>query len=236
MTPWRDEVTIVPWSGLQMLDFGFRQSDITLKPMQFIERVTGQVPGPEGPLDERVLIPMAGIEALDAEVMAASRDDDDAYSVSIPGAIEPFLGQWVPVPVLRRKTARGAGGEELFDPGPSAWAQLRVVRLEVPEPVDGHTHRVQLALDTALSPGSDALVYPAPEREDALGSREFRLVSDPSRMDWFLRRPVPDGDGGEADPQAWVSEVLDGLFMAMKRAERPGKRLTPEMLPHRLEH
>lgn len=183
VTLWRDEITLVPWSGLQMLDFGFRPSDLVLKTQRFIERVTGRIAGPEGDLAEHVLIPLTGDDSLDAEALRDAGAEDDEYSLSIAAALEPFLGHWVPV--LRLKTARGPGGEELYDPGPSAWAQLRVVRLETPRPVSGHTHRVQLAPDTALGVGADR---------------------------------------------------LDALFMTLKRAERQGRRLTHDMLPHRLEH
>ena len=232
---WRDEVTIVPWSGVQMLDFGFRQSDLDLRNMRFVERVVDRPDAAPG-MEERVLIPLTGDEETDAPAIAAARMDDDEYSLSVQAAMEPFLGQWVPVPVLRVKSVRGHAGEELFDPGPTAWALLRTVRLAEPDPDTGHTHRVQLALDTALGPDRDALTYPAPDRADALNSREFRFVSDPARMDWFLRRLETDATGQVIDPQGWVSDLLDGLFLAYKRAERPGRKITRESLPHRLEH
>ena len=236
MTVWRDEVTIVPWSGLQMLDFGIRQSDIDMKNQRFIERITGSATGPDGAMDEHVLIPLSGDEETDAEALRGTRIDDDEYRVSMAAALEPFLGQWIPLPVLRLKTARGHGGEELYDPGPSAWAQMRTVRLDAPDAETRHTHRVQLTLDTSLGANADGMVYPAPDREDALGSREFRLVSDLARMDWFLRRLEKDADGQVVDPQSWVSDRPDDLFMTLKRAECQGRRLTKEMLSHELEH
>lgn len=232
---WRDEVTVVPWSGLQMLDFGFRQSDLGLRPMRFVERVVDRPDTAPG-MEERVLIPLSGDEEQDAPAIAAARPDDDDYSVTMIAAMEPFLGRWVPVPVLRIKSARGPGGEELYDPGPTAWALLRTVRLDEPDSDTGHTHRVQLALDTALGPDRDAMTYAAPDRGDALNSREFRFVSDPVRMDWFLRRLETDPSGQVIDPQGWVSDLLDDLFLTLKRNERPGRKITRESLPHRLEH
>ena len=232
---WRDEVTLVPWSGVQVLDFGFRQSQLELRSQRFIERVVERADVAPG-MEERVLIPLSGEEEQDALAAVGARPDDDEYSVSPIAAMEPFLEKWVPVPVLRLKSARGPGGEELYDPGPTAWALLRTVRLAVPDPETGHTHRVQLALDTALGAEKDEAVYPAPDRSDALNSREFRFVSDPARMDWFLRRIETDGAGQVIDPQGWVSDLLDAQFLAFKRAERPGRRITHDSLPHRLEH
>ncbi len=236
VTQRRDEITIVPWSGLQMLDFGFRHSDIDLKNQRFIERITGSVTGLDGTMDEHVLIPLTGDEDQDAEARHGTRSDADEYSISIAAALEPYPGQWVAAPVMRLKTARGQGGEAPYDPGPSAWAQMRTIRLDAPDAETGHTHRVQLALDTSLGATSAGMLYPAPDREDALGSREFRLVSDPARMDWFLRRLEKEADGLVVDPESWVSDRLDDLFMALKRAERQGRRLTKDMLPHKLAH
>ncbi len=232
---WRDEITLVPYSGIQFLDFGFRQSDLQLRSMRFVERVVTR-PDVGASLVERELIPLTGDEEHDADVVVAARQDDDEYSVGDIGAMEPFLGVWVPVPVLRIKSARGPGGEELYDPGPSAWALIRTVRLPVPDADTGHTHRVQLALDTALGRDRDGPVYAAPDRSDSAASREFRFVSDPARMDWFLRRLESDGAGQAVDLQSWVSDQLAELFLAMKRAERPGRRITQDDLPHRLEH
>ena len=238
-TAWRDEVAIVPYSGIQILDFGFRQSDLDLKNMRFVERIlpgTTAAGSADPGLEERTLIPLTGDEDRDAELMSDARPDDDEYSVSTVAAMDPFLESWVPVPVLRIKSARGPGGEELYDPGPSAWALLRTVRLPAPDPESGHTHRVQLALDTALAAEQGDLFYAAPDRSDAQNGREFRLVSDPERMDWFLRRLETDSFGQTIDPQSWVSDHLDELFITLKRAERPGRPLSHENLPHRLEH
>ncbi len=228
---WRDETTLVPFSGVQFLDFGFSIAEIDAKPMRFVERSTS---GDQGP--ERILIPYTGDEELDAEIDAAAKPDDDPYSIRPLAALEPFLEKWVPVPVLRLKPERGPGGEERYDPGPSSWARLRTVELAAPDPVTGHTHRVQLALDTAAAAQAQGSIYVAPELGDAENSREFRLVSDPARMDWFLRRLEPDEQGEMLDLQLWVSDWLKTMFLDFKRAERPGRRVSEETLPHQFEH
>ena len=38
----RSEITLVPFSGIQMLDFGFNLNKLELRPFRFIERVTGE--------------------------------------------------------------------------------------------------------------------------------------------------------------------------------------------------
>lgn len=232
LTDWRDEITLVPWSGIQMLDFGFSLDDLDVKSMRFVERVVGKTDETE----EWALVPLSGDAEADEAVEAAARPDDDEYAVRPVAALEPFLAKWVPVPVLRIKNDRGPGGEERFDPGPSSWARLRVVELDAPDAETGHTHRVQLAFDTALSDAEQSLQYSAPSLADSEKSREFRFISDAARMDWFLRRLEPDGEGGMLDLQRWVSDWLDDLFMTYKRAERPGRTITHDMLPHRFEH
>ncbi|WP_372571416.1 virulence factor SrfB [Ruegeria jejuensis] len=232
LVDWRDEVTLVPYSGVQILDFGFRLDQVEVKNARFIER---QVGGDDAN-EEWALMPLTGDAETDEAIEDAARDDDDPYSVRPVAALEPFLSKWVPVPVLRIKTDRGPGGEERFDPGPSTWARMRVVELDSPEGEDGNTHRVQLAIDTALIEAAQADRYLAPERADAEKSREFRFVSDPAHMDWFLRRLDSDGDGQALDLQKWVSDWLEEAFIAFKRAERPGRRITSDTLPHKFEH
>jgi hypothetical protein len=232
LTDWRDEITLVPYSGTQILDFGFRLDALELRNARFVERVVGGTEAQE----EWALLPLTGDAESDAAVEAAAWPDDDEYSVRPVAALEPFLSKWVPVPVLRLRNDRGAGGEERFDPGPSSWARIRTVELAQPDPGTGHTHRVQLALDTTLMSGDQSYQYVAPDRMDAEKSRDFRFVSNPEQMDWFLRRLEPDPAGEMLDLQKWVSDWLQELFMAHKRAERPGRRITRDTLAHRFEH
>ena len=141
----RDEVTLVPFSGVQMLDFGFDLSALEVRAREFIERITGE----EDDQAIVTLFPLTGDGDRDGEVLDARRDDDKRYSIRPVNAMEPFLEKWVPVPVLRIKPQRGPAGEEQYDPGPSSWARMRTVELEQPDPETGPTHRVQLAFATA---------------------------------------------------------------------------------------
>ncbi|MEM6741567.1 MAG: virulence factor SrfB, partial [Pseudomonadota bacterium] len=123
LVEFRDEITLVPFSGVQMLDFGFNIHELDLKPSKFIERLEGETGG----VAERSLKPLSGDPERDEPVLAAAHKDDQEYSIRPVAALEPFLEKWVPVPVLRLKSQRGPRGEERFDPGPSSWARLRTV-------------------------------------------------------------------------------------------------------------
>ncbi|MGI3168680.1 virulence factor SrfB [Pseudooceanicola sp. C21-150M6] len=229
---WREETTLVPFSGIQMLDFGFSLHDIATKPSKFVERTVNS----GGEEVERTLLPYTGNEEIDNKIDEGTLPDDDNYAIRPHAALEPFLEKWVPVPVLRLKPERGADGSERYDAGPSSWARMRTVELPEPDPVTGHTHRVQLALETSLIAQNSPNHYVAPELSDAEKPREFRLVSDPAHMDWFLRRLEVDEDGNVNDLQLWVSDWLKAIFLAFKRAERPGRRILEEDLLYQFEH
>lgn len=233
LTDWRDEITLVPYSGVQILDFGFQLDAVELKRAEFIER---EIPGRglDGPV-ERELKALSGDPLRDDPIKAAGTQMDDAYSVTHERALEPFLAKWVPVPVLRETGQRDVGGDIRFDNGPSNWARVRTVELPEPEPGTGITHRVQLALDTNLMAHAAGMPYLAPTREDAEGNKAFRFVSDPAKMDWFLRLPIEDEMGAMIDPQRWVTLWLEHLFLAFKTAER-GRAVDPDSLPHQFEH
>lgn len=228
----REDITLVPFSGIQMLDFGFDLASLDMRPLRFIERITGQ----QGDEDILTLFPLTGDDDRDAEVLDNHRDDDDEYSIRPAAALEPFLDKWVPIPFLRLKSQRGPAGELQYDPGPSSWARMRVVELAEPDAATGHSHRVQIALDTALMAQQPSPTYVAPELPDAEKARDFKLASDPNDMRWFLRRPETDEAGNMLDHQRWVSDWLHELFLTFKRAERPGRRFSEGSLPHRFEH
>ncbi|MEM6896854.1 MAG: virulence factor SrfB, partial [Pseudomonadota bacterium] len=228
----RDEVTLVPFSGVQMLDFGFDLSALEVRAREFIERITGE----EDDQAIVTLFPLTGDGDRDGEVLDARRDDDKRYSIRPVNAMEPFLEKWVPVPVLRIKPQRGPAGEEQYDPGPSSWARMRTVELEQPDPETGHTHRVQIAFDTALVDQPSDAHYVGPVYADAEKQREFSFVSEPNDIRWFLRRPEEEVDGSVVDLQRWVSDWLKDLFISFKRNERPGRRFSEDALPYRFEH
>ena len=228
----RSEITLVPFSGIQMLDFGFNLNKLELRPFRFIERVTGEQDG------EKILTlyPLSGDDDRDADILDARHDEDDEYSVRPVASLEPFLEKWVPVPVLRLKNQRGASGELQYDPGPSSWARMRIAELAEADPESGDTHRIQIAMDTSLVDAQQDDNYIAPELADAEKAREFKLATEPNDMRWFLRRPETDEEGNMLDHQRWVSDWLKEIFLSFKRAERPGRRFSEEDLPHRFEH
>lgn len=232
LVEWRDEITVVPYSGLQFLDFGFNIDDVTTSSSGFIERTTER--GEDR--DIRMLFALSGDDERDAKILSEADSDDEEYSISKVKALEPFLGNWVPVPLLRIRSGRGPRGEELLDLGPSTWARLFVTELDERDPESGHTHRVVLAIDTDMDKDGESETYLTPTTKDAEDEREFRLALNPDTMDWFLRMSVTDEDGVEVDVQKWVDDWLLDLFHKFKQAQRPNRELKPQDFPYLFEH
>lgn len=232
---WPEEVTLAPYSGIQMLDFGFSLDAAARKSSEFSERIEAVL----GEEEDWRLWPLTGDQARDDRIPPAadpSRERD--YAINNIRALEPFLRKWTPVPVLRVAHGRGDRGQELYDAGPATWARIYILERESRDEKTGHTHTAILALDTDLDdepPEPDA-PYLTPSRKDAGDERAFRLVSDADQIAWFLRNPVIEADGTEFDLQKWVDEWLETQFRAFKQAQRPNRELRPEDFPNKFEH
>ena len=69
---WREDITLVPYSGVQILDFGFSLDDINVKSARFVERAVGG----DAENIERALLPLTG-------------DEDSLMSSSVASAHMP---------------------------------------------------------------------------------------------------------------------------------------------------
>ena len=230
---WGDRTTLVPFSGLQILDFGFDLDAVEFRQRRFVERTTERREDEEA----RELIPLHDDEERNEAVLAAPHPDDLEYGVRPVAALEAFLGKWVPAPVLRVRPGLGTDRSERYDDGPFGWARLRVAELPDKDPATGLTHRVQLALDTTLAKEQPAGRYLSPDRTDSEDEREFRFVSDPDHVIPFLTFQRPEGRDGEmVDTQAWVAQWLNEIFVEYRQARVGGRPLRPEDFPNRFEH
>ncbi len=219
----RSVVSLIPFSGIQFVDFGF---DIDQTPK--LTRYFWEQPQPEQQTEEgtipmvlRSLRPDAETGALTDPVTGTVPNDDEIYNFNKVRGLEVFLNKWVPVPFLRIK-GHDLQGTLLYDRGPTNWARVRVV--ELPErDRDGNSHRVLLAFDTdlrALDPGRPYLV---PTPRDSEEEQEFRFVATELDNGWFLNEP-------------WIEEWLDELLREFKQAQRPDRKLRPTDFPYVGEH
>lgn len=232
LTAYGAEAKLVPFSGIQFLDFGFDIDALQKVTRSFVERTTAE--DAQGAV--RTLFPLTGDESIDAETLGPRRAGDEAYDINKTKALEPYVAKWVPIPLLRIRHERGPGGAERFDAGPTNWARVFVTPLDEREPKTNFSHRVTLAIDTTCGPAVQGQPYRMPSAEDAEGEREFRFVADPAEIDWFLSQELEGAADEGLDAQQWVDDWLDELFRELKEAQRPGKPLRDEDFPYDFEH
>lgn len=228
-------VTLVPFSGIQFLDFGFSIDAMPRANPSFWEQETASAPDGDGVTAAsglsrrgegeqawyRLFMLDADPETGDLRVPETGDlpPTDEIYSVNAARALEVFGDAWVPIPLLRQRD-RGARGRPIFDIGPTNWVRCQVVTLAAPDDA-GNTHRAVFAVDTTLAPRSTVRGYPAPTPEDAEREDEFVLAHEFDRICWFASAH-------------WMKEWIGRLFRAYQEKRSRGRAL-PEHLPNPCE-
>lgn len=229
-------ITLVPHSGVQFVTFGL---DIEAKAgprfsRTFVERPQfgKKLPNGRVPLH---LLPGYNEADPDGESNYTAQKGDDTYDISKGGALDPFIGEWVPVPMLALRPGTNADGLPLMAQGPSNWARVRVATSRKEE--TGVTHQVVFAFDTQLLSSADVAGYVGPTEEDARNEQEFMLASRFEDIGWFFSNEVVDTETGQSNNlQQWALEWIKGLFIKFKRRSARGRTFREEDLEHGLEH
>ncbi|WP_262966138.1 virulence factor SrfB [Methylobacter psychrophilus] len=148
-----------------------------------------------------------------------------SYSLNVDRALEPFLGQWTPLPFLRKEVMAGAQ-EASYRKGPCDWARVLIIAL--PENEEGRpTHSITIAFDTVVEKqydlDEDEDSFAALRLQDVRDGAEFSLVADIQHNSWFIA-------------QEWVSEWLKELFIQALRKKRPGRIIEEQDFEHQVEH
>lgn len=235
---WPAEVTLTPYSGIQFLDFGFDES-AGGQSFRFSERLNV-----EGEEELWSLWPRTGDAEIDSHIPPRTHESEtEHYDINRRQALEPFVGKWTPVPLLRIAEGRGPGGREIYEKGPSTWARMMLVPIEEAEQGGDDdeitdTHHLILAIDTDLDtlPPPEGAPYLTPLREDAENEREFRLVGALNEVAWFVSREIDDGTGELIDVQDWVSRWTQEQFDAVLRAKTRKGDSIDKKKPHKFEH
>lgn len=151
-----------------------------------------------------------------------NRPIDPDYSINVNKCLEPFLGNWVPVPFLRTEPSP-EGQEQSLKKALSNWARARIVALPEGD-VDGYTHVLTFAFDVNIEqhPGED-FIPPALTEADVQDSANMVLASDVAQYAWFL---------GEE----WVDSWILGLFVSMLKRDKPGRAVNLEEREYQVEH
>lgn len=217
---YKQDVTLVPHSSIQFLDFAFGLDGASKAKLSFVEE-PGQ-PAADGShrVVLRTLLDRAGTllhPDTDLEV-----DPDQSYTINATQSLEPFLDHWVPVPFL---CIRGVDTnlQTVFDKGPTNWARACVT--EIPPRTDEQRRfHLVLAFDTELdSKPSDpkARRYTHPTLDDAKVGARFAFSAEEREIAAFLN-------------QEWVDQWVESLFHAYMR--RRNRRFNPKDLVRGAEH
>ncbi|MEZ5818031.1 MAG: virulence factor SrfB [Hyphomicrobiaceae bacterium] len=196
---------LVAGSGIQFLDFRISTDALSQTFGRFVEDPdTGQGP---------VLIPLwqrpdyEGVEWHPATGRALR--PGETLWITGYGAIEPFLGTWLPLPYLR-VIGHDKAGDPGFDDGPANWARLFMA----PPPVElRHASAIDavIAFDTRVCPTGrlDHETYLAPSVDDVRHGATFRLASDPVTLAGFLSERWID---------VWLTRVFEARQTESARA------------------
>ncbi len=213
--------SLIPASGIQFLDVDFDINTLPRISRPFWDEKPMHLRDANG--DQQVLL-RALEQSEEGELFdpvgRQHPPEEDVYRITRSQALEPFLGQWVPLPYLR-VSSRTPDGVPIFDEGPTNWARLRVVEL-APGAVRGATHRAVIAFDTTLLARREGRAYAGPSPEDAAEEQEFGLAMGLADNAGFLA-------------EGWFGQWLEQMFLDLVSAQRRGQKVKPEDLPYRME-
>lgn len=182
-----DEATLIMRSGIQFMDFGLNLDPAKEEPGQFARRADGS----------------AGLVRLDYDAASDRYVHPNSRARVQPAAdletplaesLALFADVWLPVPFLRQQA-------NAFVQGPRNWARARIVPLAPGEDAEqGHSHRIVLAFDTAITASDIAgAAYLSPSAADVDGGAKFALSWQGEDMGWFLDQPWVEG---------WLKELF----------------------------
>ncbi len=209
-------VSIIPGGCIQFLDFGFNLTALGKLACAFHE-----APRPDA--DGACELHCLELDENTQEYLSQQdgRPVDPLYLIKAEKALEVYLDQWVPLPILRR-TGIKPNGQPAFHPGPANWARGRLIALPEPDR-EGHTHRLTVALDTVSEARPPGDLYFALAPEDIQAGEEFLLADDARDNAWLLA-------------QDWFDEWLYQLFYRYKVAQKRGRPLRDEDFEYACEH
>jgi hypothetical protein len=211
------EQALVANSGVQCLDYGFVLDENFAFSRYFLERFEE---GPNGrfhvlrPIERNKKTPESPERQI-AEFVDAETGEEvtsaATYSVPLKAALDVFDGSWLPAPFFKRK-GQDYMRRQTFEPGPSNWARLRVVKLESPDD-KGYTHRLTLAFDTQPEEMIRGGTYVCPTPEDVRNETRFEFAPALRDNSWLLE-------------QDWVKDWLNATLdqAVRQRAARIPKR------------
>ncbi|MGO4135957.1 virulence factor SrfB [Rhizobium brockwellii] len=204
------EVTLVPLSGIQFLDFAARiDRGNKIEGFNWDDRWFAERSVIEDGEPQKRLLQLRSMEGdLFDSITGAAVDQSDAYSVRISDVVSRFVGRWTPIPYFRI-IGTDANRADVHDRGPTNWARIYLAKLELPDE-KGNTHRAVIAFDTDTQQANRTAEssYVMPTRQDATTEDKFSFAGSPADLNWFVN-------------QLWMD---DWLTTGAAAAPRPPKQ------------
>jgi hypothetical protein len=147
-------------------------------------------------------------------------------AVSKLKSYEAFVGEWLPVPVLKMLGESAHGTR--FDVGPTNWARVLITPQDPAASArEAAKFNVVYAFDTqVIESPADESIYIAPTETDAWHEMAFRFAPRIAEVSRFLRDErsfEKNGKPDQVDLQRWMSAWVERVFEQYQRSLRPGK-------------
>lgn len=223
---------LVPYSGVQFVDYSFNIDSIGRLNRRFIERQLERPQWIDGKPTYKLLPAWDETDPTNGVEETAGGNDRD-YAIGERAALDVFLEKWVPVPMFRVKAS--ADGSEELDIGPTNWARVRISEIPERSPDSPASHHVIFAFDTSLVDRRPNRPYTGPSHDDAANEHEFRFAYRFRDIAWFLGAAGND-TSSPLGFQDWVPAWLNEMFREYKQALKPDRPLRESDFPNALEH
>ena len=184
------EQSLIAHSGVQFIDYGFRLDENFAFSRYFLEKLEERTNG-----SVRVLRPIERnkrtpdhpdqqiAEFIDTET-GGEITSLATYNVQLKFALDVFDSTWLPAPFFKRK-GRDETGRPMFEPGPSNWSRLHVVKLDTADE-KGYNYRLTLAFDTKPEQMIRGGGYVCPAPEDVRNETRFEFATALRDNSWLL--------------------------------------------------
>ncbi|WP_455818631.1 virulence factor SrfB [Pseudomonas cerasi] len=176
------QITLVGDSGIQFMDFGLTPK--SLPAGEFVKLANG------------VLTRLTYNEQRDYYFYQPTADTVEKaksqYDIPVEASLKLFDSVWLPLPLFRFSPPN------VYHEGPLNWARFRLVKLAEPD-MDGHSHRMTLAIDTRIMARQQAAADLSPNQEDVNAGAMFTVATATYALNWYLT-------------QDWVKDWLKEVF------------------------
>lgn len=176
------QVTLVADTGIQFMDFGFTPGRQPAG--EFVKLANG------------VLTRLIYNEQRDYYFYQPAVDSIEKaksqYDVPLEQSLKLLDGVWLPLPLFRFIPPHS------YQEGPLNWARFRLIKLAQPD-IDGHSHRMTLAIDTHIMAKQQDTADLSPNQEDVNAGATFAVATATYALNWYLT-------------QEWLKDWLVEVF------------------------